>query len=123
MRPDRVLRAALWTSVALNALGVVVFAPLAVGRASPLLPVPLSPFLAGQLGFVIALFGGVYCWLALQSTIDPPLLVVGGLGKLGFFVLAVGYAVAGAVPAQVAISALPDVVLGVLFLRAACAAE
>ena len=122
MRSNRILRGALWASVALNALGVVVFAPLAVGRPSPLLPVPLSPFLAGQVGFVIALFGGVYVWLARQPIIHRPLLVVGGLGKLGFFGLAVAYAVAGVVPVHVAVSALPDLVLGTLFLWAVRAA-
>jgi hypothetical protein len=119
VQPNRVLRSALWASVAINTLGVVVFAPLAVGRPSPLLPVPLSPFLAGQVGFVIALFGGVYFWLARQPRIHRPLLVVGGLGKLGFFSLAVAYAIAGVVPIQVAVSALPDLVLGALFLWAA----
>lgn len=118
-RANRVLRAALWASVAVNAIGVVVFAPLALGRPSPLLPVPLSPFLAGQVGFVIALFGGVYFWLARQPTVHRPLLVVGGLGKLGFFSLAVAYAVAGVIPAQVALSAVPDLLLGALFLWAA----
>ena len=122
VRADRVLRSALWASVALDVLVVVVFAPLAVGRPSPLLPVPLSPFLAGQVGFVIALFGGVYYWLARQPTVQLPLLVVGGLGKLGFFALAVVYAVAGVVPAQVAVRALPDLVLGALFLWAVRAA-
>lgn len=119
MRPDRLLRGALWTSVALNALGVAVFAPLATGHASPLLPVPPSPFLAGQVGFVIALFGGVYFWLARQPLVYRPLLVVGGLGKTGFFGLAVAYAIAGDVPMQVAVGALPDLVLGAIFLRAA----
>ena len=115
---NRVLRAALWVSVAVNAIGVVVFAPLAVGRPSPLLPVPLSPFLAGQVGFVIALFGGVYFWLARQPMVHRPLLVVGGLGKLGFFALAVAYAAAGVIPARVAISAVPDLLLGAVFLWA-----
>lgn len=118
VRSDHVLRGALWASVALNALGVAVLALLAVGRPSPLLPVPLSPFLAGQVAFVIALFGGVYCWLAQQPTLHRPLLVVGGLGKLGFFGLSVAYAGAGVVPVQVAVSALPGLVLGALFLWA-----
>ena len=74
------------------------------------------------MGFVIALFGGVYYWLARQPTVHLPVLVVGGLGKLGFFALAVVYAVAGVVPAQVAVSALPHLVLGALILWAVRAA-
>lgn len=116
MRSDKLLRAALWASVVINAVGVILFAPLAVGRTSSLLPIPLSPFLVGQLAFVIALFGGVYFWLARQRIINRPLLLVAALGKLGFFVLAVVYAVAGEVSAQVAVSALPELVLGALFL-------
>lgn len=116
---DRLLRGALWAAVALNALGALVFAPLAVGRPSPLLPVQPSPFLAGQVGLVIGLFGGVYLWLARRATIDRPVLIVGGLGKVGFFALAVAYAVAGEIPTAVAASALPDLVLGAIFLRAA----
>lgn len=123
LRPDRRLRVALWASVALNAGGVVVFAPLAVGRASALMPVAVSPFLAGQVTAVIALFGGVYAWLALQSRVHRPLLVVGGLGKLGFCCVAVAYAAAGVVPARVALSALPDLVLGAVFLAAARTVE
>jgi hypothetical protein len=117
-RANPVLRAALWVSVAINTIGVVVFAPLAVGRPSPLLPVPLSPFLAGQVGFVIALFGGVYFWLVRQPIVHRPLLVVGGLGKIGFFGLAVAYAVAGVIPTRVALSAVPDLLLGAVFLWA-----
>lgn len=113
---DRVIRGALWASVGINVLGVAVFAPLSIGRSSPLMPVPVSPFLAGQMGFVIALFAAVYFWLARQPVIHRPLLMVGGLGKLGFFVLAVAYAVAGVIPAQVAVSALPDLALGAVFV-------
>jgi len=118
VQSSHILRAALWASVALNALGVIVFAPLAIGRASPLLPVPLSPFLAAQVGWVIALFGGAYFWLARRPTISRPLVVVGGLGKLGFFAIAVAYAVGDVVPGSVAVSALPDLVLGAIFLWA-----
>jgi hypothetical protein len=119
LRSDRLVRGALWASVAVNATGVAVFAPLAVGRAIPFLPIAPSPFLAGQIGFVIALFGGVYFWMARQPTLNRSLLVVGGLGKLGFFSLAIAYAVAGVVPVHVAVNALPDFVLGAMFLHAA----
>lgn len=121
--PDRRLRVALWSSVVLNALGVLVFAPATVGRVSPLLPIPAPPFFAAQVGFVIALFGGVYLWLVLQPRIPRPLVVVGGLGKLGFFVLTVVYALAGEVPPAMALQATPDLILAVVFLRWAAASR
>jgi hypothetical protein len=60
MSGDRVIRGALWTSVALNVLGVLAFAPAALGDAAPLLPLPAPPFYAAQVAFTIALFCGVY---------------------------------------------------------------
>lgn len=115
---QQVLRIALWVSVGINALGVLVFVPLAVGRPSPLLPVPFSPFLGGQVAYVIALFCGVYLWLARQPIVCRPLVVVGAFGKLGFFFLCVAYSAFGDVPGLVAISALPDLMLGIAFLWA-----
>lgn len=116
MPSDRVLRAALWCSVALNALGVAVFLPMAIGGRSPLLPVAASPFLAANTALTIALFGGVYAWLALQPQFNRALVAVGGLGKLGFFALAVTYAVVGVVPVRMAVNATPDLILAVIFL-------
>lgn len=116
MRNDRVIRAALWASVVLNALGVAVLAPLAFGREAPLFPVDASPYLAGQLVFTIALFGAAFAWLALQPRVDRALVVVAALGKLGFFVLAVAYAVVGVLPPGAIASATPDLVLGTVFL-------
>lgn len=118
MSRHHLLRIALWASVGINALGVLVFAPLAVGRPSPLLPVSSSPFLAGQVALVIALFGAVYAWLARQPVAYRPLVIVGGLGKLGFFCLSVAYAAAGVVPVHVAMNAIPDLLLGATFLWA-----
>ena len=115
-RSDRTIRAALWASVALNTLGVAVLAPLALGREAPLFPVAPSPYLAAQLVFTIALFGGVFAWLALQSRIHRPLVVVAAIGKLGFFALATVYAAAGALPTGAVASAAPDLVLGAVFL-------
>lgn len=116
MPSDRHLRAALWFSVALNALGVAVFLPMATGGQSPLLPVTASPFLAANTALTIALFGGVYAWLALQPQLNRALVVVGGLGKLGFFALAVTYAAVGVVPVRMAVNATPDLILAVIFL-------
>jgi hypothetical protein len=116
MSRDRVLRSALWATVALNVLGVVVFAPPALGYPSPFLPIAVPPYFAAQIGFTIALFGGVYAWLALQPQFNRALVIVGGLGKLGFFSLTVAYWLAGAVPLGMALNATPDLLFAAIFL-------
>ena len=116
MSRDRIVRAALWVSVAINALGVCVFLPPALGHASPLLPIAAPRFFAAQLGFVIALFLVVYAWLATQPRLNRALIVVGGAGKLGFFLLTALYAIVGDVPTSMAVNATPDLILGGVFL-------
>jgi hypothetical protein len=116
MSRDRVLRGALWATVALNVLGTIVFSLAALGSPSPLLPITVPPYFAAQIGFTIALFAGVYAWLALQPQFHRPLIVVGGLGKLGFFALTVAYAIAGEVPVAMALNATPDLVFACIFL-------
>ncbi len=116
MSPDRIVRAALWVSVPINALGVLVFTPLAFGYASPLLPVAAPRFFAAQIDFVIALFLVVYAWLAVQPRLNRGLVVVGGAGKIGFFALTAVYAVVGDLPMSMAVNATPDLVLGGVFL-------
>ena len=110
------LRTALWISVPLNALGVIVFGSAALGRPVMDLPLPIAPFYAAQLTMTIALFGGVYAWLAQQTTVNRPLLFIGGLGKLAFFLVFVAYAVAGDLPWSVVANGLPDLILGTLYL-------
>jgi hypothetical protein len=113
---DRILRGALWATAGLNVLGAVIFGLPALGHASPLLPMAVPPYFAAQIGFTIALFAGVYAWLALQPTFHRPLIVVGGLGKLGFFALTAAYALAGEVPVGMALNATPDLVFAGIFL-------
>jgi hypothetical protein len=110
------IRGALWTSVALNLLGLLAFAPAALGDAAPLLPLPAPRFYAAQVALTIALFCGVYAWLARQPRINRPLVVVGALGKLGFFLLYAAYSAAGDLPASAVPQAAPDLVLAVIFL-------
>ena len=116
MSRDRVIRGALWASVALNLLGVLVFTPPALGYATNLLPLPAPRFYVAQIALTIALFCGVYAWLARQPQISRPLVVVGALGKLGFFALYVAYWAAGDLPAGAVLQATPDLVLGSNFL-------
>lgn len=116
MSRDRVIRTALWASVALNLLGVALFAPPALGFTSELMSIPAPRFWVAQVGLTIALFAGVYAWLAMRREIDRPLLLVGALGKLAFFGLVVAYWVAGDLSGRVVPQATPDLVLGAIFL-------
>ncbi len=115
MSRDRLIRTALWASALLNALGVLVFTLPAVGLSSPLLPISAPPYFAAQMAFTIALFGAVYAWLARQPIISRPIVIIGGLGKLGFFVLTLVYVFAGELPVIMAISAAPDLVFALVF--------
>jgi hypothetical protein len=69
-----------------------------------------------RIALVIAIFGGVYAWLARQDVVNRPLLLVGALGKVGFFALAAAYWTAGSLPAAAVSQGVPDLVLGALFL-------
>ncbi|MEO7520431.1 MAG: hypothetical protein ABIW79_01315 [Gemmatimonas sp.] len=113
---ERIMRVALWSSVALNMLGVVVFLPPALGIESFMVPLPAPRLYMGQIAYTIAFFGCVYAWLAMQERINRALVVVGALGKLGFFLLFAGYWMAGDVPATFVMQASPDFVLAVVFL-------
>lgn len=116
MSRDRIIRSALWATVALNTVGVVVFAPPALGRVSPLLPIAVPRYFAAQIGFTIALFGGVYAWLAMRPRIDRGLVLVGGFGKLGFWALTAVYCLAGDVPLGMALNATPDLLFASIFV-------
>jgi hypothetical protein len=116
MSRDRIIRTALWASVALNLVGVALFAPAAIGLTSQLMSIPTPRFWAAQVGVTLALFAGVYAWLAMRREIDRPLLVVGALGKLAFFGLVVAYWLVGDLPGPVVPQATPDLVLGGIFL-------
>ena len=116
MSHDRIIRSALWSTVALNTLGVAVFLPVAFGATSPFLPIAVPRFFAAQIAFTIALFGGVYAWLAVQPKINRALVVVGALGKFGFFALTLAYALAGDLPIRMAWNATPDLIFASIFL-------
>ena len=116
MKHERTIRIALWVSVVLNLLGLVVFVPAAIGMAAPMVPVPAPRFYAAQVSLMIGTFGGAYLWLATQREIHRPLVVMGGLGKLGFFALAVIYWLAGDLPQAAVVQATPDLILATIFL-------
>lgn len=116
INPYTLVRAALWFTVVLNAVGFVIFCRLALGHSSALMPVPASPYLAALTALTIGLFAGVYLWQAVATRLNRAVIVVGALGKLAFFLITLAFCVTGALPVRVAVNASPDLVLAVIFL-------
>ena len=117
MQDDKLVRITLWMSVPFNfgAALMVVF------PAVPLwvfLGLPQAPLLhVALLSFVIAGFGVVYGWLALQPQIVRPLLACGVFGKGGVFVLIAGLWLAGAARVGVFAVALVDLAFALVWGR------
>ena len=116
MKAPLSLRVTLALAAALNLLGTLVFGSAALSHPLMALPLAPPPFYAAQIALTIALFGGVYAWLAGQAVINRPLLLVGALGKVGFFLLFVAFALAGDLGRAQVIQALPDLLFGGVFL-------
>ncbi|MCU0646458.1 MAG: hypothetical protein MUF00_00565 [Gemmatimonadaceae bacterium] len=120
---ERLIRAALWSAVALNASGTALFGAHAVGVDTGLLPVTAPRYYMAMLAWTVALFGALYVWLLRQPAIDRRFVTLAGAGKLGFFLVAVLYGVLGEIPARAVLNMLPDGVLGTLFLWWAARAQ
>ena len=116
MSRDRIMRTALWAAFVLNSIGLVVFVPPAIGFTGLGLPLAAPRYYLAQVAFKIAMFGGVYAWLATRPTIDRPLVALGAIGKVGFFVLALIYALVGDLPMSAIPQAAPDLVFAAIFL-------
>lgn len=117
MSRDRAIRVGLWLSVALSAMALVVFVPMAFGHESTLVPVALPRHVVAQQAVGIGLFGFVNAWLARQAVINRALVAVGGLSKLGYFFTTVAYWLVGDLPAaMVGNAVVPDLLLGTGFV-------
>ena len=119
MARDRLLRSALWISVVYNAIGT--WALLAPGSwAGRMAATPAGvPFLyRAELAWVVALFGVAYLWLALRRALDAavvPVLVLGAVGKAGFFAIYVLTWWRGELPRTAVASAAGDLLLAAVF--------
>jgi len=80
---DTAVRYSLWLSAPLNVIVGFGFADPSGWVGSLIgLPTQTHPFFAWFGGAMVAIFGFVYAWLALQPTILKPMLFVGASGKL-----------------------------------------
>ncbi len=116
MNKDKIIRYALWISVAFNLFGALLFA----FPASPLgqfagLPVPVPAIYNMLLAFFVVLFAGAYFWLARQPTIDRPLVALSAIGKAGSFVVMLILCLLGEIPGRSVLFASGDLIFACIF--------
>ena len=111
MKENYVLRATLWTSVALNWGGAALLA-LPASLVGQLVGLPGSvPRLYSTLcALFVALFGGAYAWLARQPHIDRPLIAFAAITKAAVFSVFFILWLAGDLPGRSLMVVLPHLV-------------
>ena len=113
---DTVLRRTFGVSVFYNLGGAFLLA----WPSSPIgqmlgLPQSLPLLYCGVTALFIVLFAGAYAWLAVQSVIDRPLVVISMLGKASFFVLILGLWLLSEISGRMVLVASGDVVFAGIF--------
>ena len=63
----------------------------------------------------IFFFGVAYLYLGITGRVERVFIAVGAAGKLSFFGLLLGFALAGDLPIQAATSGIADLVFGTIF--------
>lgn len=116
MNKNKVIRYALWISVAFNLFGALLFA----FPASPLgqfagLPVPVPALYNVMLAYFVVLFAGLYLWLALQPQINRPMVAFAAIGKACAFLVMVILWLLGEVQGRSVIFASGDLIFACIF--------
>jgi hypothetical protein len=116
MNRDRVVRRALWISVVYNSGGALLFAfpSSSLGRLAGL-PSPVPPIYSTLVALFVALFAGLYGWLAMQPKIDRPMVALGAIGKAGAFSSMVALWGFGELRALVVLAGTGDLILAAIF--------
>jgi hypothetical protein len=112
---DAFIRKVLWATVFYNVAGALAFAfPASIGQLAGL-PLPVAPIYSVLLAIFVLLFGAAYLWLALQPTIDRPLIGFAALGKASVFVAAIVLWLLGEGPGLFIAGATGDLIFAALF--------
>jgi hypothetical protein len=67
------------------------------------------------LAFFVVLFAGAYAWLAVQETIDRPLVALSAVGKAGVFSIVLVFWLLGRAPGRGVLGAAGDLALAGVF--------
>lgn len=97
MTGERVLRVTLAASAPFNfvAAAALAFPTSSLAKMSGGEGVAVPPLYAYVLAYLVALFGVVYGWMAVQRVIYRPLVAISAVGKAGVFVIAAALWAAG----------------------------
>jgi hypothetical protein len=116
MFSEATIRKTVWATVPFNFVGALTFG---IPHSFPgrLLQMPPAPAIfTWNLGFLIALFGLAYAWIALQPRINRPLLTLGAIGKIGVFVVAAVLYSLGQVALLLVLAVAGDLLFGAIWL-------
>ncbi len=112
------MRNALFATAALNLIAGIGFLPPAAGvRALAGLPAGGDPLYLSMVALFVALFGVGYLWVAMANRPERLFIALGATGKLGFFLLVVGFWLAGSLPAMALPGGAADLGFALLFFR------
>ena len=116
MSREQILRPALWTAAFFNLCGAFVFAFPAsrLGQFAGL-PTHAPAIYRALVALFVLLFGCAYAWLAMQPTINRPLVAFGAIGKAAAFFLVVLLWLRSAAPATSVFAIVGDLVLAAVF--------
>jgi ABC-type branched-subunit amino acid transport system permease subunit len=116
MTPDKIIRMTLWTSVPFNFVAAYSFAfPASFSGQMMGLPFEAPAVYSVLLAWLVALFGAVYGWLAMQTKIDRPIVTMAAIGKVGVFVLAALLWLSGQVQGKTVFVVSGDLIFGCVF--------
>ena len=111
------MRAALWTTGALNLFGAILFLPVfSVGRAWLNLPTAGHPLYLWIITEFIFIMGVAYAYCAWTNRAPRVFIAVGAAGKLAFFFTLTAFWFVGDLPVMIPLLGSSDLLLGSLFL-------
>ena len=116
MSREHVLRPALWTAAFFNFAGAAPFAfPGSTLGQFAGLPTDVPVIYRAMTALFVLLFAGAYAWLAMQPTINRPLVAFGAIGKAAAFLMVVVLWLNGAVAAGGVLAMVGDILLALVF--------